>query len=405
MAGLTAAVASILLLSAALLLLAPLDAPLLSRVGLAPVFFAPTLSAPPRAARRGALQTSRECTCASCDAHRALSYPSPAFWPLPRLPFVMESIAGKCDLCWMNVETRPNPCDDMSAGRLWAPDPHVREALVATLGACAAAPGECSMLDIGGNMGIFSLWAWALGARVVYVEPQLDLVTAFTKTVELNCAGDDVAVMHGFITLKASEANTSLASDGSGYRQCQIDALEQAPLTVTPSEAPVLFIDDILLRRPRWELLKVDFDAFDVDLLAHVLEHVAAGAVDVRAFVIEFNDARGKGRVLQRAHELGYTVYLLNVHLNRRFFDAKGHDIVNHYKPINLGPLMPPSTWEEVFWQRGMKVAYKLVKGLSVDVYNMMLDGEIPEFLLTRDVFEEPCIPNESKLPFQPQHR
>ena len=358
----------------------------------------PTAPAPPR--RRGALQTSRECACASCASHRALSYPSPAFWPLPTLPVVMESQPGTCDLCWMDVAARPNPCDDMSASRLWAPDPHVREAVVATLGACAAMPGECNMLDIGGNMGVFSLWGWALGARVVYVEPQLDLVTAFAKTVELNCAGDDVTVLHGFISHDASKANSSIAFDGYGYRQCQVDALGQAPLTITPCEARVVYVDEILLAHPRWELLKIDYDADDVDLLAHVLELVAAGAVDVRAFVIEFNDCRGKGHVLQRAHELGYTAYLLNVHLNRRFFDATGHDVVNGYLPVDLGAPL----WEEVFWQRGIKVMYKLAKGLSLDQYNEAIGGEIPEFLFTRDTFDEPCVPNESKTPFQRQH-
>lgn len=189
---------------------------------------------------------------------------------------------------------------------------------------------------------------------------------------------------------------------GWGYRQCQVevDPMDYRPYTITPTDVPTVFSDDILLARPRWELLKIDYDYDDVVFLDHVLALVKAGAVDVRAFVIEFNDARGRGAIFQRVHELGYTVYKLNVHEGRRFFNADGYDIVNGFMPVGLDA----RRWTEVFMQRGIKSALRLAKGLSDAEYDDMLSGEIPEFFITRDELAEPAIPNQSKVPFAMMH-
>ena len=296
------------------------------------------VAAPPApqaaALRRGSLQVSRACNYSTIELDRALSYPLPAYWPLPPLPMVMETLPKMCDLCWTRLGEHPNPCELMSRKETWAPDPHVREALLSALLPCALAPEECNFLDVGSNLGVFSLWGWALGARVVAVEPQPDLVAAFQRTIALNCAGAGIELIQGGLTALPPEGSPEAGKgdsaftrglpagakiqivnggDGDGqfmYRQCQLPSLVEPTIfhTNNDGEATLLLADDVLLQRRAWQLVKVDIDGYDADLVVRMLRLVEAGRVDIATFIIELNNCRGTPvciSLINLAHKLG----------------------------------------------------------------------------------------------------
>ncbi len=350
---------------------------------------------PPLPPELGRVTRSARCACKGCAAHAALAYPLPAYYPLAPLPLVMESRSRECDLCWAAPDQHPNPCELLSERRTWNPDPHVRESLASALGRCAAAAGTCSMLDLGGNLGAFSLWGWGLGANVVYVEPSVDLAVAFKRSVELNCAEGDIEVHHAGVTHDPSLAGTTFNLGPGGFRQCDSEEIEGSYVRAKDSVStgiPLVLIDTLLLQRPVWDLVKIDIDYHDVDLLARAAALVQEGRVDVRSVSIEWNDGRGYGWLVNKMHALNYTCYKLNVHDNRRVFNARGVDVGSHFGPINL-------EWyfDEVYGQRHLRYAFKVKKGLGDGVYDEMLADEIPELFITREPLEEPVFLNERK--------
>jgi FkbM family methyltransferase len=354
----------------------------------------PAAPAPP-AAELGRLTRSKRCACKGCAAHAALAYPLPEYFPLAPLPLVMETRARECDLCWAAPDQRPNPCELLSERRVWNPDPHVREALASALGRCAAAAGTCNMLDLGANLGAFALWGWGLGANVVAVEPDTDMTTAFRRTVALNCAEGDIEVRHAGVTHDPSLAGTLATFPHGGFRQCDSEEMEGSYVraTETPNvDIPLVLVDALLLSRPVWDLVKIDIDYHDVDLLARAVDLVAAGRVNILNSIIEWNDGRGYGWLFPRLHALNYTAYKLNVHDNRRVFNARGVDVASNFAPLTLEHF-----FEEVFGQRHMRFAFKVKKGLPEEAYNDMLNDEIPEFFITREALEEPVFVNEHK--------
>jgi FkbM family methyltransferase len=296
-----------------------------------PLPLPPPSPAPPR--RLGALQLSAACAYPGIAEDRNLSYPLPAFFPLPALPLVMETMPRACDLCWTRLGEHPNPCELLSSKKTWAPDPHVREALVSALLPCALAPDSagCNFLDAGANMGVFSLWAWGLGARVVAVEPQPDLAAALRRSVRLNCAGGGgIEVVEGGLTAvegaaggggsphyRGAPAGAKIqmfagptGEANYGYRQCQLPATQEPVIfhTSTEGEAPLVLVDDVLLARQQWALVKVDVDGYDADLLHRMLTLVQRGAVAVDAFIVEMNNCleeRVCSGAVHLAHELG----------------------------------------------------------------------------------------------------
>ena len=305
----------------ALIALAPAQLP-------AAALRAPTAAPPPLQRRQGALSLSAACAYPGIEQDRALAYPLPAYFPLPALPLVMETMPRACDLCWTRLGDHPNPCERMSNKTTWAPDPHVREALLSALLPCAMAPEECNFLDAGSNMGVFSLWAWGLGARVVAVEPQPDLAAAFRRTMRLNCAGGGIELLEAGLTARSSSSSGgySYRGDPAGskiqivagptndanyaYRQCQLPAAEEPVIfhTSTSGEATLVLLDDVLLSRREWQLVKVDIDGYDADLLHRVLALVQQGRVEVKAIAIEMNNCKQTAvctDAMALAHSLG----------------------------------------------------------------------------------------------------
>jgi FkbM family methyltransferase len=345
---------------------------------------------------------ARGCACATpaCDAARLLAYPLPAYFPFPALPMVMESLPRACDLCWDGERSGgggPSPCERISEREEYEPDAHVREALASVLAECRHAPPEgCRVLDAGGNMGFFTLYALAMGASVVYVEPQVDLVAAMRASVALNCAEDRVQVIHAALSPESvSPRSARLTVSVPAFRSCQRPGdAAKTQNGAGPGGAPIVSIDSLIASHREWALMKVDIDSTDALIVERVLQLIREGRAVVRSIIVEWNSGAALGSVLHAfQQELGYDIYRLNVHDNRRFINASGWDTHAHFQPINLEP-----HFEELLHQRYIRYVLK-VRPLPrpEDWDEIAAWGMMPEFLITRVPLSEAVHANERK--------
>ena len=124
-----------------------------------------------------------------------------------------------------------------------------------------------TVLDIGANMGFFSLWALqaARDIRIIGVEPVTDYVEAYRKNVELN----------GFTNAKVIEA--AIAGDSNGEISVEIwytASGEPKVTTTVPENAPrktnsaaKISMRDLYQQEgvQRCDLLKVDIEGAEYD--------------------------------------------------------------------------------------------------------------------------------------------
>jgi hypothetical protein len=318
-----------------------------------------------------------------------LSYLTPDFFPFPRVPLVMETAPGTCDLFWDRPSVRPNPCDDFSQRNIWEPDPHVREVIASALHHCRWGP--CRSLDVGANIGYMVAFMASLGSHVVAVEPQKELAGALLQSVSLNGWQDRVLVLPGLATVVAGESGTRPFSGGFRLGRRKEGGLWDAPL---------IRVQEVLLssfgaaKEPcstpttragtgvaSWDLVKLDTDSVDIEILDGILALVEQGAVSVSSFAIESVSAGQLHRLVMR---LGYTCYRLNVLLWQRHFDGRGKDVRANFSSIPL----PPWVETEVYQQRYIRYALKLRAMETEEDYAAA--GKELHWYCTTLAFEEP---------------
>ena len=313
----------------------------------------------------------------------------------------MESEPQSCDLCATRADMHPSPCELISSKELYEPDAHVREALASALAECAFAPAgtpPCLMLDGGGNMGFFSLYAFAMGADVVYVEPQIDLVEAMRATTALNCAGSHITVLHAALVPATQAEHVRINLTLPGFRSCQGSwGTGSKQSGAGPNGVPVISVDELVVAHRHWDLVKLDIDSTDALLVERFVELIRAGNVTVSSFIVEWNSGATRGAVLHALQqELGYDVYRLNVHDNRRFINESGWDTVAGFGDIGIEPY-----FEELLQQRFMRYVLKVRPLPRVEDWTPIAAwGSMPEFLITRVPMSEPQRTNEKKRRF-----
>lgn len=124
-------------------------------------------------------------------AWRNLSYALPPRFPFGDIRLVMESVPWSC-----NLYANASFCSDVERDLNFEPEAHVKDAISSFLVGCHIR--NCTALDLGANNGWFAAYMLSLGARVVAVEPQHDMVIALRRTIELNCWTDRARVLHAF---------------------------------------------------------------------------------------------------------------------------------------------------------------------------------------------------------------
>ena len=192
-----------------------------------------------------------------------------------------------------------------------------------------------------------------------YVEPQIDLVDAMHLTVALNCVSSRVKVLHGALTherpselrLGARLHNISLPA----FRTCLVPGEGTTQSGAGLNGAPFISIDAITSEQKHWDVVKLDIDSTDATIVSRLVDMIRHNDVDVSSFIVEWKEGAGLGRVLSDLQSLGYEIFRLNVHDNRRFINESGWDSLSGFQDIGIEPY-----FEELMQQRYMRYVLKV---------------------------------------------
>ena len=268
------------------------------------------------------------------------SYQLPSAYPFQDgIRLVMEQQPGACDLYPRHVDCdAPHGCgrfhtfcERMAAGLSFEPEWHVREVIASFLVGCDQ-PGRrhhpCWAMDLGANNGWFSLMMLSLGAHVTSVEAQPDLAAALNESVQLNCWSWRANVHNAYVIAERPEMINRSALERQFWRAGN-------EFRSGNTGVPLVMIDELLCGRramiAEWTLIKLDADGPEGSWLERIEQLLGLGRVRVRTIVVECNgcDAELMHR-MQSVH--GYDIYQLDMHIDKRFLDAKGHDVYSRYK-------------------------------------------------------------------------
>jgi len=278
----------------------------------------------------------------------------PKRFPFPPIRLVMENAPNTCDFY-----EDSGFCRAFSEGRNFEPEQHVKSALASFLDGCHSR--ACAALDLGGNNGWMSAYMYGLGVNPVYtVEPAADLAQALRDTITLNCWKDRGEVITGFAIAGSTFLNGALPTwlpksmpADRGFRAGGRPENLSLPL------APLIPLDDILLKRKRWDLIKMDADGPEGKWLTRVEELQSAGRIDVGTLVVEGHDCSPTlMRKLQSQH--GYDIYLLDMHIDKRFLNAQGIDVYSNFKDTQL-----PEFLTEMYGIRFMRHIYHFKRNMT----------------------------------------
>ena len=296
----------------------------------------------------------------------ARAYTIPARWPFSPIHLVMETQSGSCDLYSRKARFF---CCGISSDGSRDPEPHIREAISSFLHDCARRP--CHALDLGANNGWFTMYMLQLGARVVAVEPAVDLAWAIGQSAELNCARERATIVNARACTPKDAAcstprNTSTDCNGGGWRWGNVYgpsqlASEHGPncwrlLGLTPKLVDGVQLEALLERSAgrhgTLDLVKMDADGPEGGWLLEIDRILSDRPVEaeldvwgwweqplrpaaatrahdrrllVRAILLEGNKL--DPRVLWRFQMVhGYTVLRLDAHDGRRLITPEGWD-------------------------------------------------------------------------------
>lgn len=312
---------------------------------------------------------------------------------MPPVRMVMETISRECDL-FGGLEV----CSAFSRGEHFEPEYHVREAVLSFLTTCLWS--QCVSLDIGANIGQFSVMMASLGSRVIAVEGQIALAEALNKTVELNCWGDRFTVLNSYITLEDKEHGKLVDHDGSGGRPIMAEHPasrwnEVGDSCCTQKRGTISLVSwsKLLLDVGRIHFIKIDIDSFEVALVDRMEELISAGSISVQTVVAELKGyTPSLWKVLSKLFDHGYSIYVLNLHLDRRWFDARGWDVYSNYSREPVQELHPPGI-EEYFAQRFMRYILYISPNTSEENFKLFSErygDKLCEFLITKEKLLEP---------------
>lgn len=120
------------------------------------------------------------------------------------------------------------------------------------------------VVDVGANVGFFTLRQVALGARVIALEPNPDARGRLVSTIEHNGLADRVQILPCAAGRTAGVAELSVgAATVTGTVLVGVAAAARDRFVVD-----VLPLDIILMAEPRIDLLKIDTEGAEVEVLA-----------------------------------------------------------------------------------------------------------------------------------------
>jgi len=129
---------------------------------------------------------------------------------------------------------------------------------------------------------------------------------------------------------------------------------------------PVYVFED-LAKGKHFDFIKIDTDSVDIPIIEKIIEMKKQNLIEVDAMTFEIwsCDADCVARVLYNLHHiLGHTIYKLNIHDDRRFFDDDGNDTINNFQSVN-----PEPCFKEVYFLRGIRYAFEYKANSTLEDY------------------------------------
>ena len=179
-------------------------------------------------------------------------------------------------MSWQEYGIRPREgsCDALVFDEVWVEDVYRLRKLQLKWGLVRGRPA----LDLGANVGAFTLMALALGATKVHaVEPQRENVEQLRTNLRVAGVADRV-VIH----------EAAVVGDGTSPRQLRMIAGDarfpsisfQAAPEGEGEVVPTITVDELLLQEPEWGVLKLDIEGGEYDVIRgaslDALQRVAA---------------------------------------------------------------------------------------------------------------------------------
>lgn len=306
------------------------------------------------------------------------SYLMPKRFPFPPIRLVMEKTPGSCDFYISR-----NFCKMLEADAHFEPEYHVKEVIASFLVGCHYK--ECMAIDLGANNGWMTAYMLSLGAHVISAEPQADLAGGVRATVELNCWSSRSKVFNAFISADPGANGTK--KDGGLWRA----GGRVTKSTEKGNSVPMVPLDEVLLMRGNHiHFIKMDADGPEGSWLRRIDQLITEKKVIIDTMVIEAHDCSAE--LVQRFQQVhGYHTYLLDMHIDQRFLNAKGIDVYSHFKPIED----PPNPWwiEEFYSIRFMRHLYYFKPNMTLSDWE---DGILfrhvndNQYLFTKEILLEP---------------
>jgi FkbM family methyltransferase len=160
-------------------------------------------------------------------------------------------------------------------------------------------PGDL-FVDIGANIGTYTIWAGDLGASVIAVEPGSDAFALLAENVSLN--GYSVELIQSAAAGRSGTARFTSGPD------CAVNRIDPAGTV----EVRLVTVDDLLGGRVA-RGVKIDVEGFEIDVLRGCVESLAAGRIHL--LQIEWNRSSETGVGTDRAPiadllaSFGYRLY------------------------------------------------------------------------------------------------
>ena len=142
----------------------------------------------------------------------------------------------------------------------------IEQTIEEVLGEFFSQSKDCTVIDVGGNIGFFSLLTAAWGCKVTTYEIQPEMVKRITASATINAFHNVKVVNKGVASTSGNLIKFQLGSFdnmGSAYAAKASENDENAVTTVTLDEE----FSEIIKKKTRITMLKIDVEGYEPDVL------------------------------------------------------------------------------------------------------------------------------------------
>ena len=163
-------------------------------------------------------------------------------------------------------------------------------------------------VDIGSNIGVISGHMLAQLANVVSIEPQLDLIECFRKTITINNWEKQSIILNTAVSTDNEEiiklgCRDNTNNVGWGFRY---DSSHHKANTTTVTEIKTTPLEKILTRQ-HYNFIKIDTDNIDEQLSMKLVELIKLKKTNIDIILSEFIDPEAGNNL----ENMGYDAYIL----------------------------------------------------------------------------------------------